>query len=130
MMGMGTMEVSMATVKFGKVSGVQIDKANPEVIARYCAKYGIALTGKLSDDIALLSAKIKTSTPKSKIGECDLCGGDSDITLPECPFCGDSESADMVEEPEDGTDRSCLGSRPSFDERRSRGSPSTDQEGT
>lgn len=42
-----------------------------------------------------MAAVLKThfkSTPEDKISNCTNCGGDSDIDLPACPYCGDSET--------------------------------------
>lgn len=71
----------------------ELEKVVPEVLAKYVRQYGIkaAETSKGVKALSLVMKKAKV------IAKCDVCGGDSDADLPECPFCGDSDTA-----PEDG----------------------------
>ena len=70
------------------ISGVKLDSVNDTILSKYCAKYGVVRTGSLGDDVALLVAKIRSTTPKPKVAECDVCGGDSSVDDDECPYCG------------------------------------------
>lgn len=44
-----------------------------------------------TEQVAALVLWYRQVTPKAELGDCSTCGGDSDMRLDACPFCGDSE---------------------------------------
>lgn len=74
------------------------EKVDIAVVTKWCKHYKVKVdpSEDLSKAIAALSAKMS----KSDIAGCDVCGGDSDQTLSECPFCGDGESEETIVTPE------------------------------
>jgi len=100
------MERTMANSKKnteGKVSGVIIANVNPTIVDRYLAHYKVNTPkdASLEDKVRLLAQASRTKTRRDTLSDCDKCKGDSDITLPECPYCG-----------EGGTDEIPMGDEP------------------
>lgn len=86
------------------VEGVTLAKLNTEVFERAYgralalpAKPGIVLpaaTLPVVDRVRSLVLWYRATTPMGELAGCDECGGDSDINLDMCPFCGDHEVID------------------------------------
>lgn len=70
-----------------------LEKVNPELVAKWCKHYKLDVdpADDLEEAVRALSAAMAKA---DKIAGCDNCNGDSDIALPECPFCGDSETSE------------------------------------
>jgi hypothetical protein len=87
---------------------VKLDVANPDVMRRRLSELKLSTEGEPADLIARLITEYKRQVqvkelPKSRIGQCEDCGGFSDLQINECPYCGaiDSESdqTDVDDEP-------------------------------
>lgn len=76
---------------------IDITKVNEAVIDRYLATYGIKSRGGLNAKLQALE-KYQTdldNVPKEQqSAACTNCGGESDLRLPECPYCGTKEIED------------------------------------
>lgn len=70
------------------IAGVKIDKVQREILAKYCSKYGVPLTGTITTDVSLLAAKIRATVSATNLADCTVCGGDSSLDDAECPYCG------------------------------------------
>lgn len=76
---------------------IDLAKVHVEVVDRYLAKFELTAKDDLADKVRVLQAQqrkksvgVKLSTP------CTTCGGQSNLALPECPFCGDKELVDAT----------------------------------
>lgn len=89
--------MSTAKKSNDKVSGVELIKVNEAIVDKYLAHYGVksAKDSTLADKVRLLAQASRTQTDRSKLADCDKCGGDSDIGLPECPYCGEGGTDDL-----------------------------------
>jgi hypothetical protein len=78
-----------------KILGVDTDKVSEAVVDKYLTEFGMTATGRINRKIRILAKHF--ADRKQKEGDafeevvCTTCGGDSPATLPECPFCGDSD---------------------------------------
>lgn len=71
-----------------KVCNVELVLVDAETLGQAMRDVGLEPSGIVADDVRAYAAHVKANVPKDRIGECDECGGDSDTTLPVCPFCG------------------------------------------
>ncbi|HOA00835.1 MAG TPA: hypothetical protein PKI27_00855 [Dermatophilaceae bacterium] len=72
-----------------KQQGVDLSCVDEAVLADYCGRYGVDVTGKTTAErVTALAAKIRATVPKNKIADCDNCHGDSCVDDEVCPYCG------------------------------------------
>jgi hypothetical protein len=69
------------------VSAVKLQLVDKALMSR-----GQAVGGTDQQKIVRLASWFAQNTPKTKIADCSTCGAESDVRLPECPFCGDGET--------------------------------------
>jgi hypothetical protein len=75
----------IGNINTGAVKIPLVDKA---LLAR-----GQPIGGTDQQKITRLATWFQSNTPKNQIADCMTCGAESDIRLPECPFCGDGDAA-------------------------------------
>lgn len=75
----------IGNINAGAVKIPLVDKA---LLAR-----GQPIGGTDQQKITRLATWFQANTPKNQIADCMTCGAESDIRLPECPFCGDGDAA-------------------------------------
>lgn len=73
-----------------KVEGVVLAKVDEKTIDRFVVEFGLKLKAKatLAEKVRTLARHLKIKTPDSQLADCDVCGGDSDVRLSRCPYCG------------------------------------------
>lgn len=73
----------------------KLDRVKVDVVDRWCAHYKLELrsTATLDRKVFALSEAMKSA---QVISGCDTCGGDSDGSLPDCPFCGTGDDPPAV----------------------------------
>jgi hypothetical protein len=80
-------------------NGVDLGKVDKVHLARIAAQLGAKVPpGATSQRLVEEVGKIFDRTPASLAGPCDNCGGMSDSSLTECPFCGIGEGDDDEED--------------------------------
>ena len=74
-----------------KKTNIDLTKVDEGLIESYLSDYGVVLDADatLEDKALALEEYTRKQIPKEHLADCDTCGGDSDITLPSCPYCGD-----------------------------------------
>lgn len=73
-----------------KVEGVRIEKVDEKTVDRFIAEYELKVKPKatLIEKVRTLARHLKIKTPEDQLADCDVCGGDSDVRLSRCPYCG------------------------------------------
>lgn len=74
-----------------KVMGVLLGEVDEDVLNRSLLVHNLEVEGSLSERAKRMAQWFKKNTPKTEIADCTTCGGDSDIRLERCPFCGDGD---------------------------------------
>lgn len=75
---------------------VNLEKADPKMVAKYLAHYNLSVTGSLNAQINALEKHTKETVEEADMSSpCTVCGGESDFNLPECPYCGTVETNDQ-----------------------------------
>jgi len=95
--------MAKANDKKKRVEGVDVTKADATVVGRFVVKFKIKppANATLEQEVRALAKYLKTKTPAAQIADCDVCGGDSDVRLECCPYCGigDEEAAKAAKAP-------------------------------
>lgn len=80
---------------------VKISEIKPDVMKRRLKELGLDSSGDAKDLVRRLISDVRKKIankiiPAGKAGQCDVCGGFSDLRNPECPYCGtvDNEKDD------------------------------------
>jgi hypothetical protein len=90
------------------ICGVKMSELDLKRAGAYVKTLGLKLAPKVAADPAEVVAAIAGHLAKEykgkadELGECDVCGGASPLTLEECPFCGEEGQGD--ESGEDSND--------------------------
>ncbi len=81
---------------------IKVSATSADVMKKYLASVSLPTSG----DPGVLSARLAKyySAEKFDLAECDGCGGRSDATLDECPFCGDAGEVESVDAGTDDSD--------------------------
>ena len=90
----------------GKVSGVLVAEVKHELVDADLKKYGLPTTGSLPERISRLVSYYREKTPHGDLGDCNTCGGDSNVdekVCPACPYCGTAGVVDAPKAPETAT---------------------------
>lgn len=66
------------------------EKVDVAVVTKWCKHYKLKVDP--AEDIEGATKALSKKMSNEQHASCDVCGGDSDIALPECPFCGDDET--------------------------------------
>lgn len=80
---------------------VNISEVREDVVMKMLAQHGISVdkTAPLEQRVQTLAQWYLVNTPKNRIADCSTCGGESDVSEPCCPYCGDGEVVDAVAKP-------------------------------
>lgn len=79
---------------------IDLDQVKEAIIDKYLAHYGLEVKGRLNAKVNALE-KFTLSTEPVNVPEanhslpCTVCGGVSDVNLPECPYCGTVDVEDV-----------------------------------
>jgi hypothetical protein len=79
-------------------TGIRLDKVKPEVLDAYLKKFGLPTDGPIGDRLRRLSTWLLERVDKKRRAVCGTCDGRSDARLAMCPFCGDQETDQPVDE--------------------------------
>ena len=98
----------------------KIQKVSKKVFTKYATRYGVEIGESFDGLVNAINAVAERMSSAASIARCDVCEGDSDSTLPECPFCGDSdneeagekEAEETMSEPKKGRPRTAKVSKP------------------
>lgn len=82
-----------------KVNGVLLADVDEQVLERNLIAHALATDGTVAERVKRMARWFKVNTPAEEMSTCS-CGGESDIRLEQCPFCGDGEVEDE-ESPEE-----------------------------
>ena len=80
---------------------IDLNKVNEKKIDHYLQQFGLKANGKIASKVNALERHQRPTTeggtvdPANMSAPCDNCGGVSDYTLPECPFCGVGNDEDI-----------------------------------
>jgi len=95
--------MAKASDKKKRVEGVDVAKADATVVGRFVTKFKIKPpeNATLEQEVRALAKYLKAKTPAAHLADCDVCGGDSDVRLECCPYCGtgDEEAKAAAEAP-------------------------------
>ena len=75
-----------------RVQGVLLSSVNEGVLRESLQFYKLDAHGALQSRVERLAKHIRSVTPKSNLADCSTSGGDSDIRLPQCSYCGDGDA--------------------------------------
>lgn len=79
-------------------TGIRLDRVKPDVVDRYLKQFGLGTEGPIGDRLKRLAGWLMERVDKKKRAVCGTCGGRSDARLAACPFCGDEETDQKVDE--------------------------------
>lgn len=71
-----------------KVFGVELVLVDLEVLHGAMEAEQLPINGSAVEDVKTYVKWTKVNVSKEKLAQCDNCGGDSDYSLPRCPYCG------------------------------------------
>jgi hypothetical protein len=74
-----------------KVTGVDIDKVDESVLDAALKAAGFDVEGTVEEKVNKMADHQRDVTKADDLADCSTCGGESDVKLPSCPFCGDGE---------------------------------------
>ncbi len=73
-------------------SAIRVDEMKVKILNKYLKRYKLETKGSVSEKALRLDAYFREIRGSIEdIVQCETCGGFSDATLPECPYCGDNE---------------------------------------
>lgn len=77
---------------------VNLAVVQENVVMKMLAQHGIAVdaAAPLEQRVQTLAQWYLVNTPKNRIADCSTCGGESDVSEPCCPYCGDGEVIDLT----------------------------------
>lgn len=73
------------------VMGVMLAEVDESVLERNLIACNLKTDGPLGERVKRMVRWFRQNTPKAELADCDTCGGDSDVRLEACPYCGDGE---------------------------------------
>lgn len=80
-----------------RVEGVDMDRVDQKVVERFLSEFKIKLkAGATLEEKVSALAVYQKKTPEKHLADCDCCGGDSDVRLSCCPYCGEGDGEDAV----------------------------------
>jgi hypothetical protein len=74
-----------------KIVGVDISKVDEKVLNAALKVAGFDVGGSVEERVNKLADHQRDVTKPDDLADCSTCGGESDVNLPKCPFCGDGE---------------------------------------
>lgn len=83
---------------------IDLTKVNEKTVDHYLHAYNITAKGGLNAKVNALEKHQRKTTdggsvdPANISTPCTVCGGISDVTLPECPYCGAKDTEDIPTE--------------------------------
>lgn len=75
---------------------IKIDKVDGDVVRAALRAVGHDPPKDIGACVKALAKHFKRATPKTRLADCTICGGISDVNLPACPYCGDVETNEVA----------------------------------
>lgn len=73
-----------------KIGPVDLSKVDRKVLVKYATKLKVGTSKDTTEALVTALVALFAKLPAKRTADCTNCGGDSDIELDECPFCGDA----------------------------------------
>jgi len=74
-----------------KIVGVDMTKVDEKVLNAALKVAGFDVGGSVEARVNKMADHQRDVTKADNLADCSTCGGESDVNLPKCPFCGDGE---------------------------------------